>query len=299
MTRRQPPQRRIQKRQARGVQPARRRGGLRETLSAGFGFRANMVLVSTGLFGMLLFGVSMALRADAGGGDGAGVRVIAGDAPPGATSTPTAPQGGAAAQAATSIAVDPGRIRGLAWPIAGACLPANNDNLWPGAPRTYRNGVHEGIDFYPGESCAQIEEGTPILAVAGGLVVRADHGYSDLTEAQHAEAGRITSNPSASPADRARALDLYRGRQVWLDLGNGVVVRYAHLSGIAPGIEIGKTVRKGEVLGYVGNSGTPESLVSDIAEMHLHFEIRVGERFLGQGLSLDQVKELYEAAFAP
>jgi murein DD-endopeptidase MepM/ murein hydrolase activator NlpD len=53
------------------------------------------------------------------------------------------------------------------------------------------------------------------------------------------------------------------------------------------------------VIGYVGNSGTPESLDAPNAEMHLHFEIRVGDGYLGQGLAPEEVRSLYDKAFAP
>jgi len=34
-------------------------------------------------------------------------------------------------------------------------------------------------------------------------------------------------------------------------------------------------------------------------EIHLHFEIRVGDSFLGAGLDKDLVRQLYEQAFSP
>jgi murein DD-endopeptidase MepM/ murein hydrolase activator NlpD len=94
------------------------------------------------------------------------------------------------------------------------------------------------------------------------------------------------------------SLDRYRGRQVWIDHGAGVITRYAHLSRVADGLRVGMSVKRGEVIGYVGNSGTPESLIDPNAEMHLHFEIRVGDSYLGQGLTPEEVRALYESAFA-
>ena len=93
------------------------------------------------------------------------------------------------------------------------------------------------------------------------------------------------------------ALDLYRGRQVWIDHGNGVVTRYAHLSRIADGINVGVSVSQGELIAYVGNTGTPESVTDPNAEMHLHFELRVGDGYLGKGLAPADVRSLYEKAF--
>jgi murein DD-endopeptidase MepM/ murein hydrolase activator NlpD len=86
---------------------------------------------------------------------------------------------------------------------------------------------------------------------------------------------------------------------VWVDHGNGVVTRYAHLLSVEAGIANGMVVRAGQVLGYVGNSGTPEGISDADAENHLHFEIWVGGSYLGQGLSAAETRRLWERAFAP
>ena len=44
-------------------------------------------------------------------------------------------------------------------PIKDACITERSE-LLPGAPRTYRNGIHEGVDFYDGFSCTKIDFGT-------------------------------------------------------------------------------------------------------------------------------------------
>ena len=84
---------------------------------------------------------------------------------------------------------------------------------------------------------------------------------------------------------------------MWIDHGGGVVTRYAHLSRIAEGIDVGVSVDQGELIAYVGNSGTPESVTDPNAEMHLHFELRVGDTYLGQGLPPADVRVLYQRAF--
>ena len=38
-------------------------------------------------------------------------------------------------------------FRNFIYPIKGACLPSSDD-LMPNAPREYRGGIHEGVDFY-------------------------------------------------------------------------------------------------------------------------------------------------------
>lgn len=178
-------------------------------------------------------------------------------------------------------------------PIAGACL-TTEPNLLPGAPREYRAGVHEGVDFYQGYSCAAIGLGTPVLAAKGGTLIRADYDYAPLSPQ---ELDQLLSRSEAQGFTDAEALDRFRGRQVWIDHGSGVVSRYAHLNGIQPGLAVGQQLNAGDLIGFVGNSGTPESVTDPQLEMHLHFEIRIGSTFLGAGLAPLDARVLYARAF--
>jgi murein DD-endopeptidase MepM/ murein hydrolase activator NlpD len=45
------------------------------------------------------------------------------------------------------------------------------------------------------------------------------------------------------------------------------VVLFGHLDAIAPGLASGATVKDGDVVGFVGDTGSPELV-------HLHFEVR-------------------------
>jgi murein DD-endopeptidase MepM/ murein hydrolase activator NlpD len=186
-------------------------------------------------------------------------------------------------------------IRGFRFPIDGACLP-QEDDLMPNAPREYRLGVHEGVDFYDGRCCVAVARGMPVLAAKTGVVIRAGHDYQDITTE---EMDALLSLAQQQGYTDAATLDRLRGRQVWLDHGNGIVTRYAHLLAIEAGIEVGVVVRAGQFLGYVGNSGTPEGITDPNAENHLHFEIRVGSGYLGQGLSAAEMRRLWERAFSP
>lgn len=56
------------------------------------------------------------------------------------------------------------------------------------------------------------------------------------------------------------------GYMVKIDHGNGMVTLYAHLSGF--NVQLGDTVQKGAVIGYVGNTGYSTG-------PHLHFEVHV------------------------
>jgi murein DD-endopeptidase MepM/ murein hydrolase activator NlpD len=157
-------------------------------------------------------------------------------------------------------------VQGLLFPIEGACLPSS-DTLMPNAPREYRNGIHQGVDFYGMDNCVSIVAGTPVRAVKAGRVIRATLDYHDLT---WDELDALNERLAQGEANDPDILDTFRGRQVWVDHGGGLVTRYAHLSGIAPG-----------------------------TENHLHFELWVGDHYLGQGLPPDEVRALYEKAFSP
>ena len=182
---------------------------------------------------------------------------------------------------------------GFAYPIAGACMLVG-DQLMPNAPRTYRNGIHEGLDFYPGLACAPIQRGTPILAAKDGTVVRADLAYQDITLVLVQE---LDARTKAQGFSDPVTLDIYRGRQVWVDHGGGVVTRHCHMQFIDPAIRVGVAVKTGTVLGGVGESGTPEFITAPNTELHLHWELRVGESFLGSGLPPATVRALYERVF--
>ena len=69
------------------------------------------------------------------------------------------------------------RLWGMfALPIEGGEIPQDLE-LLPGAPRDYRGGIHEGIDFpAPSE--------TPVLAAASGTVVRIDSSFVDWNREQ-------------------------------------------------------------------------------------------------------------------
>jgi len=89
-------------------------------------------------------------------------------------------------------------------------------------------GWHNGIDI-------GAHTGTPILAADSGMVTF--RGWS----------GNY-------------------GYMIKIDHGNGMVTLYAHLS--AFNVQLGDTVQKGQVIGYVGNTGYSTG-------PHLHFEVHV------------------------
>ena len=190
-------------------------------------------------------------------------------------------------------------LRGYSMPIEGATM-TQRDFQMPGAPRHYRLGVHEGMDFYSNTAGVAVNRRTAVRAVADGVVVRALLDYQPVTEGQ-VEAWYAASLEAGytPPA----VLDGYRGRQVWIDHGNGVVSRYAHLGSIAPDIVEGAPVERGQVIATVGNSGTPASVYSETTEVHLHLELWAGNcsmvdsdqcYFVGQFLRPIEAREWLE-----
>jgi murein DD-endopeptidase MepM/ murein hydrolase activator NlpD len=162
------------------------------------------------------------------------------------------------------------RLWGLfAVPIEGAVIPTDPE-LMPSAPRDYREGIHEGIDF-------PADDGAPVLAAAAGTVTRADVTFEDWS-AEDQE--RALSDALALGYTPAATLDRIRGRQVWIDHGKGIATRYAHLSAVEP-LVVGQTVEAGMLIGGVGSSGYPQG------GPHLHFEVRIGDGFYGEDLSGD------------
>jgi murein DD-endopeptidase MepM/ murein hydrolase activator NlpD len=96
------------------------------------------------------------------------------------------------------------------------------------SPFNGEGAFHAGVDI----SCAY---GQQVLAPSDGVVTYADF-YSGY------------------------------GRMIQIDHGNGIVTRYGHLSGFA--VADGQSVRRGQVIGYVGMSGRSTG-------PHLHYEVRI------------------------
>jgi murein DD-endopeptidase MepM/ murein hydrolase activator NlpD len=108
--------------------------------------------------------------------------------------------------------------------------------------------MHQGVDF-------GAPEGSPVLAAADGVVTQAgrDGGYGNLLRIRHA---------------------------------GGWATGYAHLMAFAPGVAAGAPVLKGEVVGFVGQTGLATG-------PHLHYEVSLN------GVKLDPMTTPYSAAPTP
>lgn len=173
---------------------------------------------------------------------------------------------------------------GLWFPIPGASLPDTPAHL-PGSVRSYRQGVNQGFDFYDGDSGVPVPYGAAVIASASGTLVRVDNVYSEPSP----DAWQALMESVADGATEAE-LDRLRGRQVWLETDGGLLLRYAHLSGVRSGLTEGQRVQRGEVLGFVGNSGTDEGIAGTELGARLHFEVWEGDTFFGEDLDTEELR---------
>ncbi len=95
--------------------------------------------------------------------------------------------------------------------------------------------MHTGVDWATGY-------GTPIFASGNGVIDRIgwEGGYGKYISIKHP---------------------------------NGYETAYGHMSAYAKGMDVGKRVRQGQVIGYVGSTGLSTGA-------HVHYEIKVNGRFV-------------------
>jgi murein DD-endopeptidase MepM/ murein hydrolase activator NlpD len=103
--------------------------------------------------------------------------------------------------------------------------------------------------------------GAEALAVADGVVVATKDGIPENIPGATSRAVPIT-------------LETVGGNHIILDLGNGHFAFYAHLQPGSLRVKTGDKVRRGQVIGLVGNSGNS-------TEPHLHFHIADANSPLG------------------
>ncbi|MCB1156483.1 MAG: M23 family metallopeptidase [Leptospiraceae bacterium] len=173
-------------------------------------------------------------------------------------------------------------LTGYVFPVPNGLVPEGDYSL-PGAPRAYRNGIHKGVDIIEktieeGQKAPLTEEDV-VVATNDGIIVRADLNYLPITMEEY------TGITSYNQTHRVTFVDRdFGGRQIWLDHGNGVMSSYNHLSFIAKHIQVGTKVKKGEILGRVGNSGLRSEAEGTKSQIHLHFELWVNGEFVGKGM---------------
>ena len=187
------------------------------------------------------------------------------------------------------------RLNILNIPIKNSSLP-RHPGVFPGARRLYRHGVHQGLDFFHDPGCGtHVAVNTPAIAAACGKVIRADTNYHDMTAGQY---NKIMSECAASQYCSDANEDLFRGCQVWIDHGNGLITRYAHLNKARPDLRVGMPINAGDTIGFIGYSGTGENQPGKGKHPHLHFEIWLDGHYLGYGLTPAETISLYQKLFS-
>jgi peptidoglycan LD-endopeptidase LytH len=183
---------------------------------------------------------------------------------------------------------------GLWFPVPGAKVP-QDDRFLPTADRPYRKGINQGFVFNTDGTGIPIGYGTPVIAASDGTVMRADVDYQELSPTQWRS---LLDKVGASGADESE-LDRLRGRQIWIRLEDGRLLRYGHLSNIKPDIEKGVQVYRGQVIGYIGNSGTDDGVSGTTGGARLQFEVwQTDNTFFGQTTeSIDQIRSAANALF--
>ncbi len=120
------------------------------------------------------------------------------------------------------------------WPFPAA-VPISSGFGERVAPCRYCSSYHQGLDFNPGA-------GTPIFAIADGVVIKAEHsgGFGNHAIIEHTINGqRVTST-------------------------------YAHMTTASSPLVVGQQILVGDFVGTVGSTGTSTGA-------HLHFEIRIDD----------------------
>jgi peptidoglycan LD-endopeptidase LytH len=189
--------------------------------------------------------------------------------------------------------VTPTAPEGLWFPVVGARLPQDPAYL-PNATRAYRRGVNQGFDFYSEDAGIPIAYGTPVIASDNGVISRIDSTYTEISPNDWLALIDAVSQDGADDEQ----LNLLRGRQIWITTDNDLRLIYGHLSDVRSELQEGSRVYRGQVIGYVGNSGTDDGVNGTTRGARLHFEIwRADGSFIGQGMNEAQVRSLASSLF--
>ncbi len=157
----------------------------------------------------------------------------------------------------------------LFFPVKGLSLPERK-NLLPNAQRKYRNGIHRGIDII-------VSYNTPVYATFDGIIIYENDSYQDVSLDLYNIFLEKTNQLKRTPSDLYNHILL--GKHIIIDHGYDFLPKYrttsiyAHLSQIDQNIKVGLKVKKGELIGYVGNSGTKYGAMNNTLGAHLHWEV--------------------------
>jgi hypothetical protein len=114
----------------------------------------------------------------------------------------------------------------------------------------------------PHQLSSYLSYGQPLIAAATGKVVEARDGFPDQSP---------PDNPTPPPL-----ADL-PGNHVTLRVGPERYLLYAHMKPGSVRVRVGERVRRGQLLGDLGNSGNS-------ATPHLHLQVQTTQSFVSDGL---------------
>lgn len=184
----------------------------------------------------------------------------------------------------------------ILFPIKGVVI-TNQPNLLPNAERKYRNGIHEGIDIV-------VPFMTPVFASLDGIIMVANTEYKDVDIKTYNNFLKTTYRMKKTPEDIYNHILL--GKHIIIDHGFGYLPgyrttsTYAHLEKINDK-KVGDFIKKGELIGYVGNSGTKYGALNNRLGAHLHWEIHFENEndkyYLGQNISKESILKLSNKLF--
>jgi len=159
------------------------------------------------------------------------------------------------------------------------------ENLLPNAKREYRSGIHMGIDF-------TAPTGNPIQSSFSGVVVRSNKDYKDVDIQIYNSYLKTSAVLGKTPEDIYSNILL--GKAVVIDHGYSVVDEfrvitvYAHLSEISEDVFPGAIIKRGQVIGKAGNTGTSSGALNNGKGSHLHWEMHFDNNtdryYLGQNI---------------
>ncbi|WP_271855955.1 M23 family metallopeptidase [Patiriisocius marinus] len=109
--------------------------------------------------------------------------------------------------------------------------------------------------------------GIELIAIADGTITAINDGI-------------IENIPLSDELAVKNTLETIGGNYVILDIGNDTNAFYGHLIPGSLKVNVGDTIKKGQVLGLLGNSGN-----SDAPHLHFHLETKNNHFFGGEGMA--------------
>jgi hypothetical protein len=147
--------------------------------------------------------------------------------------------------------------RGLLVVDGNQVVPQRFDIDWMRLDEQHRAWVGN-----PHRLSSYLSYGQPLIAAAAGRVVEARRGFADQATPDNPTPPTFVDLP---------------GNHVTLRVGPGMYLLYAHMKPGSVRVRVGERVRRGQVLGKLGNSGNS-------ATPHLHLQVQTTRSFAGDGL---------------